>query len=87
MNDPKLYAVRMMLEKKRAMDAAWQAWNAAKSDYIDAQSAYLGLFPETKPPGPVICGTAFIRIKPEYQHPNEEIKFEFVEAFRCPTSE
>ena len=87
MNEYHQGKLREMLAKKRAMDAAWDAWMKAKFDYTTAQDSFLGCYPECSPPGPIICGTAFIKIKNGYRRADEEIKFEYVEAERCPTSE
>jgi hypothetical protein len=86
MNDYHQERLRTMLAMKRDMDAAWQAYQDAKRAYKQAQEGFLGLYAKCSPPGPIICGTCFIRIRNGWERADEEIKFEFIEAERCPTS-
>ena len=79
--------LRAMLAAKRLMDEAWAHYQQTRRDYDKAQSAFLGHYPRCSPPGPIICGTTFLEIKHGWERADEEIKFDYTEAERVPTSD
>lgn len=79
--------VRAMLEKKREMDAAWDAYHVAKRAYLKAQDELTGSFPAGERPGPYVCGDMFIEAESGYERRDCEVKFEYTQATRVRTSE
>lgn len=76
-----------MLQAKREHDAAVKAERAARKAYMEAQGGFLGHYPRSSPPKPIVCGDVFIEIKNGWDRADIEFKFEYRECERCPTSE
>lgn len=79
--------LRTMLDAKRAFDAAWRDMQMKRSEYLKAQESFMGMFPESNPPRPIICGDTFIKLVGDYRRADCDFKFEFTECDRCKTSE
>ena len=87
MTDMMQQALRAMLLAKREMDAAWKTYQLTRGNYREAQSHFLGMYAESSPPTPIICGETFIKIKSSWTRADEEEKFTYEKAERCPTSD
>ena len=85
LSEMKQKALRLMIERKRSMDDAWQNLTVARREYVEAQDLLCGMYAETDPPGPFICGSLYIKYLPSKRLSDD--RFEYVEAQRCPTSE
>lgn len=79
--------LRAMLQAKREHDEAVRDERAARKAYLQAQERFLGHYPRCSPPGPIICGDVFITVTDGWERADQEFKFKYTEAERCPTSE
>ncbi len=87
-NTTRQQLTRSLVEAKRAMDAAFEAYQAAKNEYRLRESFYLKEWPiPGQKPGNVYCDPFFIAVKNEWQRADCEPRLHFQEAERCPTSE
>ena len=87
MNQQQEKDLRAMLQAKRRHDDAVRNERAARREYIDAQTRFLGSYARSSPPKPIVCGDTFIEIANGWDRADVEFKFQYREAERCPTSD